>query len=86
MFRERKSSITHVSDTALWVATFRALESQRANAAFDDPIADVLSGERGRALAGTFSRRELTAWSMVIRTSAIDRLIYDALSDGIDTV
>ncbi len=49
-------------------------------------MADLLSGERGRALAGAFSRRELTAWSMVIRTSAIDRLIYDALRDGIDTV
>jgi methyltransferase (TIGR00027 family) len=82
----KRMYITHVSDTALWVATFRALEGQRANAAFDDPLADTLAGERGRAIAGTFSRRELTAWSVAIRTSAIDRLIYEALSDGIDAV
>jgi methyltransferase (TIGR00027 family) len=84
--RDRDSSITHVSDTALWVATFRALEGQRADAVFDDPLAALLAGERGRNIARAISRPAMAEWGMIIRTSAIDRLIHEALSDGIDTV
>lgn len=50
------SAIRHVSDTALWVATFRAEEGHRASAAFDDPLASILAGERGRAIARSISR------------------------------
>jgi methyltransferase (TIGR00027 family) len=81
-----EAAVNNVSDTALWVATFRAPEGQRADAAFDDPLAALLAGERGRAIASAFSRQEMSAWGMVVRTSAIDRLIYEALSDGVDTV
>jgi methyltransferase (TIGR00027 family) len=80
------ASITHVSDTALWVATFRAREGHRADAAFDDPLASILSGERGPRIARSFTRTATVAWSVIVRTSAIDRLIYDALAAGIDTV
>jgi O-methyltransferase involved in polyketide biosynthesis len=31
-------------------------------------------------------RAALVEWSMIIRTSAVDRLIHDALSAGVDTV
>jgi O-methyltransferase involved in polyketide biosynthesis len=40
-----------VSDTALWVAVFRAEESQRPDALFKDPYASMLTGERGRHIA-----------------------------------
>jgi methyltransferase (TIGR00027 family) len=80
------SAIRHVSDTALWVATFRAQEGQRADAAFDDPLASILSGERGRAIARSIPRAEMVEWSMVTRTSAIDRLIKEAVIAGVDTV
>lgn len=80
------SAIRHVSDTALWVATFRAQEGQRANAAFDDPLASTLAGERGRAIARSLSRSTMLEWGMIIRTSAIDRLINEALMAGVDTV
>jgi methyltransferase (TIGR00027 family) len=86
MSRKRTPSITHVSDTALWVATFRALEGQRSDAAFDDPLAALLADGRGRAIASAFSRADLTAWVTTVRTSATDQLIYEALRDGIDTV
>ncbi len=36
------SSIEHVSDTALWVANYRALESRRSDALFHDPLAEKL--------------------------------------------
>jgi methyltransferase (TIGR00027 family) len=80
------SPIIHVSDTALWVATFRAQEGQRADAAFDDPLASILTGERGRQIARAIPRAAMVAWGMVMRTSAIDRLIDEAVTAGIDTV
>lgn len=75
--------IRHVSDTALWVAAFRAREGQRPDAAFDDPLALMLSGERGRAIARAIPRAALVEWGMIIRTSAIDRLIDEALIAGV---
>ena len=41
------AQIRHVSDTAFWVATLRAREGKRANAAFADPLAATLAGELG---------------------------------------
>lgn len=80
------SVIRHVSDTALWVATFRAKEGQRADAAFDDRLASILAGERGRAIARALPRALMVEWGVIIRTSAIDRLINQALIAGVDTV
>ena len=77
--------IRHVSDTALWVAAFRAQEGRRPDAAFDDPLA-ALSGERGRAIARAVPRAEMVRWGVVVRTSAIDRLIHEALQSGVDMV
>jgi len=79
-------AIRHVSDTALWVAGFRAREGQRSDAAFSDPLACILSGERGRAIARSIPRAALVEWGVIIRTSAIDRLISEALIAGVDTV
>src|SRR2546427_238345 len=40
------SPITSVSDTARWVAMYRAMESERADALFHDPYARRLAGRR----------------------------------------
>jgi methyltransferase (TIGR00027 family) len=80
------SSITHVSDTALWVATYRALESERPDAVFRDPLAGVLTGERGKKIAAQMSYENFMAWLMVVRTVAIDELLKRAIRLGIDTV
>jgi methyltransferase (TIGR00027 family) len=80
------SSITHVADTALWVATYRAIESERPDAIFRDPLAGRLTGERGRKIAAKMSYAKFMAWLMVVRTVAIDELIRRAISLGIDTV
>jgi methyltransferase (TIGR00027 family) len=80
------SAICHVSDTALWVAAYRAQEGQRSDAAFDDPLASILAGGRGRAIARSMSRATMVEWGTIIRTSAIDRLIGEALVAGVDTV
>ena len=80
------SAITHVTDTAFWVAHFRAKESQRGTPAFHDPLASLLCGKRGSEIARSIPRATMVEWGMVVRTSAIDRLIYEALESGIDTV
>jgi O-methyltransferase involved in polyketide biosynthesis len=43
---DNANPIRNVSDTALWVATYRALESERPDALFNDPFARRLAGVR----------------------------------------
>ncbi|WP_394823642.1 class I SAM-dependent methyltransferase [Pendulispora albinea] len=75
-----------VSDTARWVAYFRALESERRDALFRDPHARRLAGERGRAIAMRLRKGPL-AWSLAVRTRVFDELIVDAVrTKGVRTV
>jgi methyltransferase (TIGR00027 family) len=80
------SQIKHVADTALWVAVYRAQESERPDAMFRDPLAGVLAGERGRKIAAAMPFGKFMEWILVIRTVAIDQLIANAIARGIDTV
>jgi O-methyltransferase involved in polyketide biosynthesis len=41
--------VRNVSDTARWVAAYRAMESARPEALFKDPFAERLEGERGQS-------------------------------------
>jgi methyltransferase (TIGR00027 family) len=70
-----------VSDTARWVAFFRALESERPDALFRDPFARRLAGDRGRAIAESLPSGPLS-WSLAVRTRVFDELILDAVGDG----
>ncbi|THU34841.1 class I SAM-dependent methyltransferase [Niastella caeni] len=78
--------INNVSDTALWIAAYRALESERADAVFKDPLARKLAGERGFKMVEATPIKEHMAFAMVTRTTGIDRLINIAIERGIDTV
>src|SRR5262245_39319823 len=80
--------IHHVSDTSLWVAYYRAEESDRPDALFHDPLARRLVGERGQAIAKSMeSVGRFTRWTVVIRTLLIDRFIDDLVHrEGVDTV
>lgn len=78
--------IQDVSDTALWVAVYRAKESLRSDALFKDPLADRLAGERGREIEAKMSASRYTGWSLVIRTHIIDQLIMEQIATGVDTV
>jgi methyltransferase (TIGR00027 family) len=80
------SAITHVSDTAIWVAHYRAVESERADALFHDPFAGLLAGDRGRKIAATMAYPRVMQWIVSIRTIAIDALIRHAISLKVDTV
>jgi methyltransferase (TIGR00027 family) len=79
--------IHHVSDTALWVAVYRAIESERPDALFRDPYAARLTGERGRRIAESMPLGHFTAWTVVVRTVMIDEYIRELVDKrGVDMV
>ncbi len=78
--------IENVSDTAFWIAHYRALETQRADALFHDPLAGLLAGERGKQIANAMPKSFMTGWAVVIRTCIIDDYIRFAIAQGVDTV
>jgi methyltransferase (TIGR00027 family) len=80
------SEIADVSDTALWVAVYRAQESERPDALFSDPLAGRLIGDRGRQIAANMSGGRFTSWTVAIRTCIIDAYILELVPTGIDTV
>ncbi len=79
--------IENVSDTARWVAVYRAMETARPDALFRDPFADRLAGERGRQIVREMKRGRSTAWAMIVRTAVMDEMILDGVrGGGVDTV
>jgi methyltransferase (TIGR00027 family) len=78
--------ISNVSDTARWVAVYRAWESARPDALFKDPLADRLAGERGRAIAARAPRSARSGWPMIARTKLIDDLIAACIGESCDRV
>lgn len=82
-----ESKIENISDTARWVALYRALESDRPDAHFRDPFARRLAGERGEAIAKALPSFRSGLWPMVVRTCVFDELILRATqTEGCDTV
>ena len=80
-------TITHVSDTARWVAVYRAMETERPDAIFRDPYARRLAGEQGEAIVRSIKRGHQAAWSMIVRTAVMDEVIQrEIATDNIDCV
>ena len=87
--------VRDISDTARWVAIFRAEESERPDAIFQDPYARKLAGERGEQIANAIEFSRNNSWSFVARTYLFDEIIlqhvaakYDMvinLASGLDT-
>jgi hypothetical protein len=67
------SPIRHISDTALWVAVYRAQESDRSDAVFRDPYARSLAGDRGMQIAATMPFGQRHSWSYIARTWLVDQ-------------
>jgi methyltransferase (TIGR00027 family) len=78
--------IEDVSDTALWVAAYRAQETERPDALFRDPLAARLIGERGRKIAQNMHGVGAVKWSVIVRTCIIDAYVRAAVADGVDMV
>ncbi len=81
------SPITSVSDTAHWVAYYRAMESERADAHFVDPYAKRLAGELGERIVAALPKGRQYAWPMIVRTAVMDELVLAAVRQrGCDVV
>src|SRR5258705_3224441 len=79
--------IENVSDTARWVAVYRAMETARPDAIFRDPFAERLAGERGFRIVSEMKRGRQVSWAMIVRTAVMDELILDRIANaGVDTV
>ncbi|MGD8330711.1 MAG: SAM-dependent methyltransferase [Acidobacteriota bacterium] len=79
--------VNHVSDTALWVAIYRAMESERADPLFVDPYARRLGGSRGEQIVKSMPKGERFAWPMIVRTAVMDEIIMGTVREhGVDTI
>jgi methyltransferase (TIGR00027 family) len=78
--------IRNISDTARWVAAYRARETEQPNALFHDPYARRLAGDRGEQIAAAMPNVSGTDWPFVIRTYLFDRFIQKEIERGVDTV
>lgn len=81
-----KTVMSNLSDTARWVAEYRAQESARPDALFSDPYAAALSGERGRIIAEAARKSFGNGWFFIARTKIIDDFVADCLAAGCDRV
>jgi len=78
--------IRNVSDTARWVAVYRARETERPDAHFRDPFARRLAGERGEQIARSMPLGRDNDWSMITRTWLGDQFINQQVQPGVDMV
>jgi methyltransferase (TIGR00027 family) len=69
--------IENVSDTARWVAFYRAMETERPDAVFRDPYARRLAGPEGERMVDEMPRGRTTAWAMITRTAVFDEIILE---------
>jgi len=78
--------IRDISDTARWMAVYRARENERQDAVFKDPFARALAGERGERIASALKFTEENAWSFIARTYLFDRFVSRLVQHGTDTI
>lgn len=79
MYKNKMNEINQVSDTAHWVATYRAIESKKEKPLFIDPFAEKLAGDLGYKL---FNQIPIAKWLspfFIMRTKVIDDLLLDLL-------
>lgn len=83
-----KEPVIHdVADTAFMVARYRAMETERPDALFRDPLAAKVAGDEGRRMVESLGRHARSgAWSLAIRTVVIDWLVTEAVARGADVV
>jgi methyltransferase (TIGR00027 family) len=84
---ESEGPIRDVSDTALWVAMYRAEESERKDAIFRDPYARRLAGEHGQRILDSIPRGHRMSWPLIVRTQILDTWVLERTREGgADTV
>ncbi len=81
-----EGDIRNVSDTALWVAMYRAMESERSDALFHDPFARQLAGVHGQAIIDAMPQGQALSWPLVVRTAVMDEIVLRCVQQGAATV
>ena len=81
-----ENAIRNISDTALWVAVYRAMETERTDAVFRDPFARRLAGTRGEEIMRSIKPSQRHAWSYTARTHLIDAFVQQEVARGADMV
>jgi methyltransferase (TIGR00027 family) len=80
------SLVQNISDTAKWVAIFRAEESERPDAVFHDPFARRLAGKKGEQIANAIEFGRDNSWSFIARTFLLDEFTMRHIREGYDMV
>lgn len=79
--------VRNVSDTAFWVAHYRALESERPQPLFKDPFAKSLIGDHGKKIAESMPEIfKHTQYNVLLRTVIIDQHLQSLIASGVDCV
>jgi methyltransferase (TIGR00027 family) len=79
--------LQNISDTAHWMAYARAMESERPDAIFRDPLSRRLAGEAGEAIARAIGDAEMIARGIAVRTAIMDELILQTVKrDDVDLI
>jgi methyltransferase (TIGR00027 family) len=66
---------------------YRAMESDRPDALFHDPLARKLAAEKGEDIIRRLPKARQMAWPMIVRTAVMDEIILRAAHrEGVDTV
>ena len=83
---EQRNLVRDISDTALWVAYFRARETQRPDGLFRDPYAEKLAGPKGYEIAAKLPDGDKHEWAWVARTYLFDEFMEREIREGADLV
>src|ERR1051325_106529 len=86
MAQQEQRLLRNISDTALWVAIFRARETERQDALFKDPFARKLAGDRGEQIAQGMQDGLQYEWPYVARTMRLDQIVTEQIKQGTDMV
>ena len=78
--------VENISDTARWVAIFRAEESERPDAVFHDPFARRLAGEKGVQIADAIEFSRKNNWTFIARTYLFDEVVMQHVELGYDMI
>src|SRR5258707_10548779 len=83
---EQQNLVRDITDTALWVAYFRARETQRPDGLFRDPYAEKLAGPKGYEIAAKLPDGDKHEWAWVARTYLFDEFMAREIREGADLV
>jgi methyltransferase (TIGR00027 family) len=86
MAKPEEPLIRNISDTALWVAIYRARETERPHALLQDLFARKLAGERGEQIAKGMEAGQRHEWPFIARTLRFDQIVAEQIKQGTDMV